>query len=331
MSNICVIYDEDSIYAKKLMNIFSLYKNIPFSVQMFTDLDELKQYLSDNTAVMLIISEKSLGVEAVRKHKGPVMVLVENENDIKLRFRNCGVDNAVGIYKYQSGESIVNEVIRESGCDFGKKTADVKVTGVFTPADVGTRTQFALNLARCMNEQVKTLYINLEEFAGLSAILPQSNNMTLSDAIYFYRQNGEYVNERIRDAICSINGIDYIPPVQCAKDIEFIMAEQFMKFVYDIAKYAGYENVVLDIANAIKQQTVIIAGCSMVYMPVSNDYLSLKKVENFEMYYLSSDMENILNKIKKIHIPENTVISDDYLERKECDGMYSYVRNMMYE
>lgn len=330
MNNICVIYDEDITYAKKLMNIFSHNKNVPFSIQMFTEISELIQYLLQNESVLLIVSERSVQIDVIKNHSGPIMVLVEEESDIKLKFKNEGMNNAIGIYKYQSGENILNEVIRESGCDFCKRTKDVKVIGIFTPAIVNARTKFSLDFLRCINEQKKTLYINLEEFAGLTKILPSYNHMNLSDALYFYRQNGEVVNEKICEAICEVNKVAYIPPIQCAKDIEMLTSNQILKFAGDIAKFSGYECVVLDIAYAVKQQSVIISGCDVVYMPVAGDYLSLKKIEDFETYFLSLGYESILNKIIKVNIPLDSDIADNYLEKTEYDSMYNCVRRLIH-
>ena len=53
-NNICVIYDSDENYAKRLMSVINDDNDIPYNAQVFTKEHELDKYLQEKEADMLI-------------------------------------------------------------------------------------------------------------------------------------------------------------------------------------------------------------------------------------------------------------------------------------
>ena len=51
-NNICVIYDSDENYAKRLMSVINDDNDIPYNAQVFTKEHELDQYLQEKEADM---------------------------------------------------------------------------------------------------------------------------------------------------------------------------------------------------------------------------------------------------------------------------------------
>ena len=56
-NNICVIYDSDENYAKRLMSVINDDNDIPYNAQVFTKEHELDKYLQEKEADMLMICE----------------------------------------------------------------------------------------------------------------------------------------------------------------------------------------------------------------------------------------------------------------------------------
>lgn len=55
--NICVIYDDDESYAKRLMGIINDSKDIPYRAKVFTKEEEFNRYiLANKTDVLMVIS-----------------------------------------------------------------------------------------------------------------------------------------------------------------------------------------------------------------------------------------------------------------------------------
>ena len=65
-NNICVIYDSDENYAKRLMSIINDDNEIPYNAQVFTKEKELDSYLHEKKADVLMISEEAYAYDAGR-------------------------------------------------------------------------------------------------------------------------------------------------------------------------------------------------------------------------------------------------------------------------
>jgi cellulose biosynthesis protein BcsQ len=232
------------------------------------------------------------------------------------------------IYKYQSVECIIREIISFGGnSDCGTK--ELEVIGVYSPAGVRFKTQFALNLSGVLAQQGKTLYINLEEYSGLDEMLAPQNGYNLSDVLYYYRQSKGKVTQQMKEAVCSRAGLDYLAPSVCPEDITYVGEEQIADMAKDLGKECGYRTVVLDISSFVKEQWRIIYYCDCIYMPVEENYLMHRKQVNFDTYILNSRAEEIADRIKKINLPEGTAeLSADYLEREDRE-MKQYVRGLL--
>lgn len=66
-NNICVIYDSDENYAKRLMSVINDDNDIPYNAQVFTKEHELDKYLQEKEADMLMICEGAYGYNAYRR------------------------------------------------------------------------------------------------------------------------------------------------------------------------------------------------------------------------------------------------------------------------
>ena len=201
---------------------------------------------------------------------------------------------------------------------------------MYSPVYVEGKQSFVLNLAKIMSEKYKTLYINLEEFSGLGELLPAENQYTLSDALYFYRQNGKMVADKIGQTINSVSGVDYIPPVMCAEDLSYVDSKELITFFEQLGNMFGYEMIVVDISTAVRQPWDMLDMCSTVYIPEKSDYISKEKLKCFETYYSSIGREYSFDRFELIRLPEGeNDMKPDFWEKCGYSGMCRYVRKML--
>lgn len=328
MQKNCIIYDTDREYGKRLVSAISNHKNLPFHVQLFTSKNELDRFFDYNTADIMVVSEDFGTYEAEYGYIEKILVLMEEE--IRGYEKNTeNIERIRKIYKYQSADSILREVIRFAG-EGGQNMEDVELIGIYSPACEPVRTMFALSMAQILAENNKTLYCNLEEFSGLGEILETQNKQTLSDIMYYYRCNGSQITENMKCMIVSQSGIDYIPPVGFAQDIGIMETQELSEMFLKIAQECGYKKVVLEISSAVKEQWKMIFACSRVYMPVSNDYLSKQKAHDFEKYILMAGMEHLWNHIERIEIKQDLrICRNTYIGSREGEEMNGLVKQLL--
>ena len=103
-----------------------------------------------------------------------------------------------------------------------------------------------------------------------------------------------------------------------------------MDFVHKLAKAGRYEVVVLDISHGVKQQWRMICECSDIYMPVGRGYLSDRRMKDFEIYFIESGMENVLNDIRKIELPDSIGrLNEDFWRTDKTEPVYGFVKEFI--
>jgi hypothetical protein len=326
----CVIYDEDEKYGKRLFSGLLKKAQSQFNLMLFTGEQELKKYLGESVPDALLVCEECMKDWIGQAYRGNIILLTEEmcvNEETEFNGRSC-----VGIYRYQSLDRLYNEIVTRGNLRRSTHLKTLDIIGIYSPVCVMPRQSFALTMAKIMSEKFKTLYLNLDEFSGLAEILPSDNDYTLSDAIYFYRQNRQIESSRVEAAIKTVSGVDYIPPVVCSEDISNIRAEEMAEFMEKLGSSCGYEVIVADISSGIKQPWKLLESCRIVYTPVKDDYVAVHRMSDFENYYAGIGMGHILDRIYKVKLPEGeNDMRPDFWDRVQYSGMYRFVGKMLEE
>ena len=206
MDKICVIYDEDEVYAKRLMGILTESNMISAAVWLFTDKEKLMENIVKNGHdIEFVIIGQDTDVNDIKEiFDKKIIVLVEE--DLTQDYQIIS-ENVTALYKYQSCYELVKKIMICVGYNNSNDYSNVKLIGVYSLDLDEQKTLFSLNMAKAYAVNKRVLYINLDEFSGLKQLLPDTSGMTLSDALYYYRLNKENVGERILAGISTKNGV----------------------------------------------------------------------------------------------------------------------------
>ena len=222
-NNICVIYDSDENYAKRLMSIINDDNEIPYNAQVFTKEKELDSYLHEKKADVLMISEEAYAYDAGRTGSKTVVLCEEDDDAQEINSREK--EELIGVCKYQPSYQLLHTVMRYDRKDIIKRSGMLKVIGVYGFNNT-KRILLSLALARVLSESGNTLFISFEVFSCLGNILKSESTENLSDALYAFRQNHNQFHKNIVNAINHCDRLDYIPEADCAEDIADIKPEE---------------------------------------------------------------------------------------------------------
>ena len=326
LNRTCAIYDNNQNYARRLMNAMSRKANQQFNIELFTQRDAFERYLSEDEPAVAMVSEAGYFDELRDVYSGNLIVLTEEQQQDNLQFG----DNAVAVYRYQPMDIIYREVLEHSDLRPKGRLDTIDIIGVYSPVNVLPKTAFSLNVAKVLSERYKVLYINFEEFSGLDEILCARDDVTLSDALYYFRQGKQAAKDKILKTIQTVEGVDYIPPVMCAEDISYIESEEMAAFVECAGKGGHYETVVLDLSSALRQPWRVMVCCTSIFMPIKNDYLWERKIFEFETYFCSIGLAKVLGLIEKVRLPEGeSGIDTDFWNKIKIGGMYRFVKKIL--
>ena len=295
MVKILAVYDEDPLYAERLAEYVNQRETIPFTAMAFSDLERLKAYGNEHEIEILLAGE-GVKNQTDQVRAGLKMVLCGGEFSME--------KENPSIYKYQSGDSILREVMT-CYCAAPPEPALAlagargRILGVYSPVNRCGKTAFALTLAQVLSKNWPVLFISLEEFAGFESILGGQAPRDLSDVLYLCRQGG-FSWMKLRTIVCSVGQVDMIPPAAYGEDLDQMEPEE-------LAQVFG------------------------VYMPVLKDPVSQAKIEAFDRYLGAAGAISLKEKIQRIQLPVIRGYGrlDDYMEKLLWGEMGDFVRSLL--
>lgn len=304
---ICGIIGYDEIYMKRLVSAMNSNEELMLRTLNFTDLEALKRYLGEHTMDVLIV-DGDYDIEGLE-----VNFQIFLTEDIS--------DNPNKIYKFQSVNSIIKQIIQVLGREEHEALA-VKIVGVFSPVCSDSKTLTALSVAKYYGKDYRTLYINFDEFSGLTKELPPQS-CDLSDVAYWYRENKSRLEGKLSEAVVKGLFFDYIAAVECPSDISFISTWQWLEIVRFVAEKCDYEIVIIDAGNLMQNPWQIIQLCNKVLIPLGKSIISDYKIKDFEKYLILIGKENLMRKIKYLEYQEvNLKQEDSILSQLENTRLY---------
>jgi Mrp family chromosome partitioning ATPase len=299
---------------------------MPYNVVMFTQKALLEEYLKDSRVELLLTQEDPKELRFPEKSVGKVIRLAEE----------TPLTDADGVYKYQSADTLIKEVMRRCNAELGAETdlkalvSAVRVIGVYSPVGRSCKTTLALALAMSAARNNKTLYFNLEEFCGMPELVNDTGG-NLSDLLYYFRHNPDKLHMRFAEIVKNVAGFDYIPVCSTPEDYEEIMPEEWISFLHHVIETQGYETIVLDMGNVVHETWKLIRLCTTVYMPDAQDCIGKNKQLRFAEYLTMLGKEELLEKIVHVDIPQDLERkNNDSIEQLEWSVVGDFARRLIY-
>ena len=185
---IFAVCDLEAEYARNFMDYLNQKKNIPFEIQAFTNVSSFVAYAKENPVELLLISAEAMCPEVGELDIGKIVILTEGSKPDEL-------DRYADVYKYQASSDIVREVMACYGAEKAVLPAQMPVLkkttellGIYSPLGFCGQTSFALALAQILGREKSVLYLNMEEYSGFEELFEKEYPYTLSDLLYFVRQ-----------------------------------------------------------------------------------------------------------------------------------------------
>lgn len=292
-----VICDIEEEYAKALAMFFMRKKELMLQVHVCSSINHAAALGEKiRTDILLVAAEYAKEVqEEVKAEK--VFILSTGE-------RSEGEIKYPVLYKYQPGENMLGDIIRECaelfdagdmmyGMSGNKKK---KIIGVFSPVHRVGKTEYALKLGEELAESENVLYLNLEIFAGAGGRFEKSGQ-NLSDVLYYARQEKGNLGLMLTTLVCHRGNLDYIQPMPVSEDLKEVRGSEWAGLLSKILEQSIYETLILDIGDGIPELYRVLRCCTEIHMPVLEDEYSQAKVVQFEQEMSLLGQEDVLKKI----------------------------------
>ncbi|MBE5957538.1 MAG: hypothetical protein E7254_01575 [Lachnospiraceae bacterium] len=325
-------FDEETLFAERFSDYISGKPRLPFKIKRFTGSEELKRHFENDESDILLVSGKSFNSRMESFCVSHIIVLDEGEE------RSCEISHPQ-IYKYQSVDNIIREmleIIAEVDSGIKKTSAVLKkraqIIGVYSPVARSGKTSLAITMGQLLSKEHEVLYVNLEEFSGLSNILPDEHKSDLSDLLYYYKQSPQLISVKLQAVVRKYHGMDYIPPMTYHNDLRNVNSREWVELINAIAE-ENYDYIILDLSNMVSDVMSLLEFSDYIYTPVCNDRMSMAKLNEYEEFLFNSAREDILEKTNKIKLPlkELPAWDENFLEELMWGCMGEFVRKLLKE
>ncbi len=314
LKKIMAVYDEDPFYAERLSDYVNRKEKGVFQAQAFTSRECLEEYAKVNEIDVLLTGEATGFPEVDALRSAKTIYLAEDEVSAKGRSGGAGAEGRSGekastIYKYQSGDDIIREVMA-AYCELpgvkegnpGLFSEEKKMIGVYSPVGRCGKTSLALAIGQVLAREEKVLFVTLDTFTGFGGLMDEKWKRDMSDLIYYYKQ-GRFHTLRMNTVIYYLGDMAWIPPIRFPDDYNQVSAEEMADMLLKMLQEGGYSTMVLDIGNYGRQVIPLLDICSVIYMPMKEDIISRSKLAEFEDYAKESGDQKLIGKVQKIHVP----------------------------
>lgn len=299
---VLAILDGEARYAEGLMEYMSMKEALPFRIHVFTDTKRFNSFEGREEIECLLISESVYEKDVDTEGIPHLIILSESGNILE--------DTIHHINKYQSCENIYREVLRyytENGNELLSSVRrckrGIKVIGVYTPIGRCLQTTFAFTLGQILSRKGKALYLNFEQYSGLSQMLKRDFETDISDLMYYFECAREKLAYRVDSMVENINGLDFIPPAEIYQNLAGIRGEQWIELFREMERCTEYEYLILDMTEGILDLWDVLRYCDMVYTISRQDMIALAKIQQYEKALAMAEYSDVIEKTKKCRFP----------------------------
>lgn len=294
-----VICDREEGYAAAFAVFLTRKKELAFQVQVCDSLSQVAAVLEEHPIDILLIGGNYPVKERGKMKAGNIFVLAESGN--------IGTNpNETAIYKYQSGEAILAEII--CGCSKESEAKDLfirsvrtknaRVIGIYSPVHRSGKTSYGLKLGQELASSSNVLYLNMELYGGIGGYFPEEGH-TLADALYYSRQESKNLGLILTALVKHMGALDYLLPVRVSEDIKSVSLEEWTGMILQIVDQSIYDVLILDIDEGLRDVYGLLRLCTEVYVPTVKDAVAEAKLLQMEgeMHLLGYD--DVRKKMKK--------------------------------
>ncbi|GFI43068.1 hypothetical protein IMSAGC018_00732 [Lachnospiraceae bacterium] len=286
-----VICDQEEGYAAAFAVFLMRKKELAFQVQVCNSLSQVQTILCEHSIDVLVVGGNYPVSERKGLRAGNVFVLSESGKT------ETNSDETL-IYKYQSGEILLAEIIRKCSEEnrtedlyFRKaKTKNSRIIGIFSPVHRSGKTGYGLKLGQELAVSKNVLYLNLEIYGGIGGYFPEEGH-TLADVLYYSRQEKQNLGVILTTLVEHMGPLDYLLPVRVSEDIRTVTLEEWVSLLGQIEEQSIYDVLILDLDEGLKDVYELLRNCTEIIVPTVKDVLAKAKLLQMEeeLHFLGFD------------------------------------------
>lgn len=291
---ILAVYDEDQSYARHLMEYLNHNKKFLPLACMYTKEESLLHTLEEKQIDILLTAEGLSG--ALAGHRNIKRLLWLSEEEVV-------EENRESIYKYQPAREIMGCLLHycgETEGHIGALTGQNGRTQViytfFSPCGTSESSIFAEAAGISLGKTGHTLFLDLQPFST------RTHSPGLSDLLYYSRQQNTNLITCLSKLIVSLNGIDYLGPVDTCRDLHELTGSDIESLLRLLERQEYYTAIVADVGFYSESLIRLFTTAGRLFLTQPEGGVYKRSMDRFEEELLRDAEENSPDRVTRIVI-----------------------------
>ncbi len=295
-----VICDPEEGYANALALYLMHRKELSLQVQVCSGLDHVQE-VAGHTRIDFLFLPESISPKEREQVTAAQVFILTGAPDLT---PGGAAGDVPRVYKYQSGEKILGEMLRccqdlqEEGALFrkpgGKKEAEV--IGIFSPVHRIGKTTYALKLGEELSRSANVLYLNLELCGGIGDTFEEGTE-TLADVLYYAGQEKGNLGMALTMTVKHRGGLDYVLPDPVSEDLKSVPTALWVDLIRKVLSESIYETLILDIDEGIPGVYDLLRACTKLIVLTEETAYAQAKIRQLEQELKTLGYEDVWKKI----------------------------------
>lgn len=325
---IMAVYDVEKGFVERLVAFAGQERGLPFSVFGFTEEEKLSDFCKKERVSLLLLA-KALVTEATARLPADQVVCLAEEP----------VKKAAGlpaISRYQPARSLLLEAFSLLNQDSANASSAftksrVRTIGVYSPNAGCKKTSFLLALGQQLARKRPSLFLTLEDFSGLRALLlagesavapvqkggaagpllredmdpcsPRFGSRGLSDLLFLLRQGEGDWAAAVASCTLPFGKLDILMPPAFAGELFDVSSREWERFFDLLREKTAYEFLLVDVGGGAGNLREILLECDRLYLPAPADFVEKARTEEFQAFLEREENRDILPSLCTVHVP----------------------------
>ena len=297
-----VICDREIRYADSLGENISMREDLAVKVYVCSNLEKVSE-LSREKTIHLFVVDEGYAYDARSKIDASQVFVLGRGKVADLGEEECQVG------KYQCAEEIIREIF-EVYIDKTKENVMrnmgnhvAKLVAVYSPIHRIGKTTFAIEMGKECAKKKRVLYLNMEEYAAFEDTTQEGLN--LGDLLYYIKQRNGNLGVRLPSAVTKMEELDVVSAIPIAQDLKEIPQKEWQMLLEELLTNSTYEIVIVDVSESVQGLMHILESCDKVYMPILEDEISLRKIQQYDKNVEQLNLEKLKRITHRFVMPED--------------------------
>lgn len=309
-SKILAILESHLDYAESLAGYLESRTGFPYETVLFTDYENYLDYENENRVEVLLCEEDTALGHASEFNPHYFAVLTDYYEDKT-------ISGHPSIFKYQSAEEIIkriNELCTQQDAVSSSESAGkkAKVYGVCSPSGGSCKSTLALAMALRQSKKERTLFLSFDPFYNIPGTKKEVRDQSLSDIIYYLKQNPGNLHDIIRMVTKRQSSLDYVMGVAHWVDLMEITGSDVKELMEEIIHNMSYDSVIIDVGMFSTISMDMLRYCDRIFVPtLGNNGLELEKAKEWKRQIKFIGGEKLLSRMTVVAVPVDNRLSGE--------------------